>query len=175
VDLFQLHWPDPATPFEDTAQAMEDFVKEGKVRYVGVSNFDSSQMAAFAATRQIDAIQPPYHLFRRDIEKTILPYALRHHIGVLIYGPLAHGLLSGKYTPQTVFRADDWRSKSALFQGDVLRRNVRVVRELEQFALRREFPVAQLAIDCGSPHRGPDRTDGRGIRHSSRDGRPGRN
>jgi aryl-alcohol dehydrogenase-like predicted oxidoreductase len=55
-------------------------------------------------------------------------------------------LLSGKYTPQTVFRADDWRSKSALFQGDVLRRNVRVVRELEQFALRREFPVAQLAI-----------------------------
>jgi aryl-alcohol dehydrogenase-like predicted oxidoreductase len=146
IDLYQIHWPDPNTPFEETAQAMDEFVKEGKVRYVGVSNFDASQMATFEATRRIDALQPPYHLFRRDIEESILPYTLQHAIGVLIYGPLAHGLLTGKYTPQTVFRADDWRSKSALFQGEPLRQNLAIVGELERFAEQREFPVGQLAI-----------------------------
>jgi aryl-alcohol dehydrogenase-like predicted oxidoreductase len=86
VDLYQLHWPDPKTPFEDTAQAMDEFVKEGKVRYVGVSNFDASQMARFEATRKIDALQPPYHLFRRDIEASILPYTLHHDVDVAIVG-----------------------------------------------------------------------------------------
>src|SRR5712691_2128277 len=66
VDLYQLHWPDPETPFEETAQAMDEFVKEGKIRYVGVSNFNASQMATFETKRKIDALQPPYHLFRRD-------------------------------------------------------------------------------------------------------------
>jgi aryl-alcohol dehydrogenase-like predicted oxidoreductase len=146
IDLYQIHWPDPNTPFQETAQAMDEFVKEGKIRYVGVSNFDASQMATFEGTRKIDALQPPYHLFRRDIEKNILPYALKHRIGVLIYGPLAHGLLTGKYTPRTVFQADDWRSKSPLFHGEILRRNLQVIDELERFAQLREFPVAQLAI-----------------------------
>jgi aryl-alcohol dehydrogenase-like predicted oxidoreductase len=146
IDLYQLHWPDSKTPFEETARAMDEFVKEGKVRYVGVSNFDASQMASFETTRKIDTLQPPYHLFRRDIENSVLPYTLRHGISVLIYGPLAHGLLTGKYTPQTVFRADDWRSKSPLFQGDLLRRNLAIVGELERFADQREFPAGQLAI-----------------------------
>jgi aryl-alcohol dehydrogenase-like predicted oxidoreductase len=146
IDLYQLHWPDPNTPFEETALAMDEFVKEGKIRYVGVSNFDASQMASFEATRKIDAVQPPYHLFRRDIEKSVLPYAVHHRIGVLIYGPLAHGLLTGKFTAETVFRADDWRSKSPLFQGELLRRNLAIVGELDGFAEQREFPVGQLAI-----------------------------
>jgi aryl-alcohol dehydrogenase-like predicted oxidoreductase len=103
-------------------------------------------MASFEATRKIEALQPSYHMFRRDIEQSILPYALQHGIGALVYGPLAHGLLTGKFTPQTVFRADDWRSKSPLFQGEMLRRNLDIVDELERFAEQREFPVGQLAI-----------------------------
>jgi aryl-alcohol dehydrogenase-like predicted oxidoreductase len=146
IDLYQIHWPDPNTPFEETAVAMDAFVREGKIRYVGVSNFDASEMASFEATRKIDAVQPPYHLFRRDIEESILPYTLRQRIGVLIYGPLAHGLLTGKYTPQTVFPPDDWRSKSQLFRGETLRGNLAIVAELERFAERREMRVGQLAI-----------------------------
>ena len=146
IDLYQVHWPDPHTPFEETATALDSFVREGKVRYVGVSNFDASQMATFEQTRKIDTVQPPYHLFRREAEETVFPYCLEHGIGVLIYGPLAHGLLTGKYTADAVFRADDWRSKSELFHGQALRRNLRVVDKLKQFAESREFALGQLAI-----------------------------
>jgi aryl-alcohol dehydrogenase-like predicted oxidoreductase len=146
IDLYQIHWPDPHTPFEETATALDAFVREGKIRYVGVSNFDASRMVEFERTRKIDALQPPYHLFRREAEESIFPYCLQHGIGVLIYGPLAHGLLAGKYTPDVVFPADDWRSKSALFRGETLRRNLEVVHRLEQFAAAREFSVGQLAI-----------------------------
>jgi aryl-alcohol dehydrogenase-like predicted oxidoreductase len=146
IDLYQVHWPDPNTPFDETAEALDAFVKEGKVRYIGVSNFDAAQMACFEQTRKIDTLQPPYHLFRRDIETSILPYAVRNRIGVLIYGPLAHGLLTGKFTPNTPFAAGDWRSKSPMFQGEQLRRNLQTVRDLQRFAEQREFPVGQLAI-----------------------------
>jgi aryl-alcohol dehydrogenase-like predicted oxidoreductase len=75
VDLYQVHWPDSRTPVEETALVMADFVKEGKVRYVGVSNFDVAQMQAFEQTRKLDSLQPPYSLFMRDIEPGILPAA----------------------------------------------------------------------------------------------------
>src|SRR5947208_2387590 len=115
IDLYQVHWPDPNTPFVETAGALAQLVEEGKIRYVGVSNFDAEQMREFEKTRKIDTLQPPYHLFRREIEQDILPYCQEHGIGVLVYGPLAHGLLAGGYTPQTTFANDDWRSKSPDF------------------------------------------------------------
>jgi aryl-alcohol dehydrogenase-like predicted oxidoreductase len=146
VDLYQVHWPDLHTPFQETARALDDLVTEGKIRYVGVSNFDLRQMAEFEQTRKIDALQPPYHLFRRDAENTVFPYTLTHGIGVLIYGPLAHGLLTGKYGPNSTFPLNDWRSKSSMFAGDPLRRNLEVVEKLQQFAGAREMSVGQLAI-----------------------------
>jgi aryl-alcohol dehydrogenase-like predicted oxidoreductase len=146
VDLYQVHWPDPATPIETTAETLDGFVREGLVRSVGVSNYDARQMTAFQQIRPIDTLQPPYHLFRRDIEKDILPFAREHGIGVLVYGPLAHGLLSGRMTRNTTFAPDDWRSKSDLFVGDSFRRNLAVVRDLTQFAARRGATVAQLAV-----------------------------
>ena len=146
VDLYQVHWPDPATPFAETAEALDDFVREGKIRSVGVSNYDSRQMAAFQQTRPIDAVQPPYHLFRREIETSILPYAVEHGIGVLVYGPMAHGLLTGRMTEATTFGPGDWRSTSDLFQGDAFRRNLRIVDNLKAFAADRGTSVAQLAI-----------------------------
>src|SRR5262245_39609682 len=146
IDLYQLHWPDPRTPFEETAEAMGQFVTEGKVRYIGVSNFDVAQMREFEKTRKIDTLQPPYHLFRRDIEKEILPYCQEHGIGALVYGPLAHGLLGGRYTPQTKFENDDWRSKSPAFQGELFKRNLSVVARLKSLADRVGITVPQLAI-----------------------------
>ncbi len=146
VDIYQVHWPDPATPITTTAETLDGFVREGLVRLVGVSNYDPAQMATFQQVRPIDILQPPYHLFRRDIEKTILPFAREHGIGVLVYGPLAHGLLSGRMTTETTFAADDWRSSSDLFTGDAFRRNLAVVRDLTDFAASRNATVAQLAI-----------------------------
>jgi aryl-alcohol dehydrogenase-like predicted oxidoreductase len=134
VDLFQVHWPDPKTPFEETAGAIRDLMAEGKIRHFGVSNFDAQQMEAISRSLPVETLQPPYHLFRRDIEVSILPYTRAHDIGVLVYGPLAHGLLSGAIKPDAQFAPDDWRSKSDVFKGEAFRRNLRVVAELERFA-----------------------------------------
>jgi aryl-alcohol dehydrogenase-like predicted oxidoreductase len=146
IDLYQVHWPDPYIPFEQTARALEEFVKEGKIRYAGVSNFDVAQMREFGKTRKIDTLQPPYSLFRRDIEKEILPYCHEHGIGVLVYGPLAHGLLGGGYTPETKFASNDWRSKSAVFRGAPFKRNLGVVNRLKSLGDRLGITVGQLAI-----------------------------
>ena len=146
VDLYQVHWPDPATPLAETARTLDEFVRVGKVRYVGVSNYDARQMTAFQQVRPIDTLQPPYHLFRRDIEESILPFAREHGIGVLVYGPMAHGLLSGRMTEATTFVPDDWRSKSDMFAGNAFERNLAIVRQLETFASGRGMTVAQLAI-----------------------------
>jgi aryl-alcohol dehydrogenase-like predicted oxidoreductase len=141
-----VHWPDHDTPFEETAGFLDEMVKEGKIRYVGVSNFNASEMAEFERTRKIDSLQPPYHLFRRDIEEDILPYCVEHRIGVLVYGPLAHGLLSGRMVSDQQFTEGDWRAQSSLFQGENFRRNLETVEELKGFAEERGHTVAQLAV-----------------------------
>lgn len=146
VDVYQVHWPDPATPFSETAEALDESVRDGKVRYVGVSNYDARQMAAFQQARPLDALQPPYHLFRREIETSILPFTAEHGIGVLVYGPMAHGLLGGRMTEDTTFGPGDWRASSDLFRGETFHRNLRIVSELEAFAAERGTTVAQLAI-----------------------------
>lgn len=119
IDLYQIHWPDGHTPAEETGEALEGLVREGKIRHVGVSNYDAKQMDELSRYGRVETDQPPYHMFRRGIEAEILPYAADHDIGVLVYGPLAHGLLSGRMTPETTFPADDWRSHSSDFTADV--------------------------------------------------------
>ncbi|MCU1427666.1 MAG: putative oxidoreductase, aryl-alcohol dehydrogenase like protein [Actinomycetia bacterium] len=147
IDIYQVHWPDPNVDLAETAGALQELVQEGKIRHVGVSNFDTSQMAEFARTRPVETLQPPYSLFRREIETDVLPYTEAHGIGVLAYGPLAHGLLSGGIDGQTTFAADDWRSTNPSFQGETLHRNLETVGELQRFASE-EFgtSVAQLAV-----------------------------
>jgi aryl-alcohol dehydrogenase-like predicted oxidoreductase len=147
IDLLQVHWPDPKTPFSETAGALAELVAAGKVRHVGVSNFSPEEMIEFSATLPVETLQPPYHLFHRDIEATVLPYAQAHDIGVLVYGPLAHGLLSGHLGAETSFAEDDWRSHSADFQGDTFARNLRVVAALERFANDElGVPLSRLAV-----------------------------
>ena len=146
IDLYQVHWPDPNTPIEETAGVLGQLVHEGKIRYVGVSNYDVEQMQAFERVRKLESLQPPYSLFRRDIEREILPCTRQHGIGVLVYGALAHGLLGGGLTPRTTFAADDWRSKSPIFHGEPFQRNLAVVEQLKRLAEREGMSVAQLAI-----------------------------
>lgn len=146
IDLYQVHWPDAKVPAAETAGALGELVDEGKVGHVGVSNYDAAQMAEFAVTLPVETLQPPYHLFRREIEAWTLPYARTHNIGVLVYGPLAHGLLTGTLTEDTVFAGDDWRSRSQVFAGEAYRTNLAVVRKLAKFAAERGITISQLAI-----------------------------
>jgi aryl-alcohol dehydrogenase-like predicted oxidoreductase len=146
IDLFQIHWPDSKVPFAETAGALQELVDEGKIRHVGVSNFDASQLAEFAQTRPVETLQPPYDLFRRGIEDEILPYCREHDIGVLVYGGLAHGLLTGAMDENTTFAANDWRSGAPFFKGEQFRRNLEVVQKLESFASELGVSVSRLAI-----------------------------
>jgi aryl-alcohol dehydrogenase-like predicted oxidoreductase len=146
IDIYQVHWPDPAVPFAETAAALQEIVDAGKIRHVGVSNYDADQVSEFAQTRPVVTLQPPYDLFRRDIEAEILPYCREHEIGVLVYGALAHGLLTGTMYENTTFAPDDWRSGAPFFKGEDFHRNLEVVRELERFADELGVSVSRLAI-----------------------------
>jgi aryl-alcohol dehydrogenase-like predicted oxidoreductase len=146
IDLYQVHWPDPSTPAEETGAALNELVREGKIRHAGVSNYDVAQMAELARYGPVETLQPPYHAFRREIEREILPYTAANDIGVLIYGPLAHGLMSGRMTADTTFAPDDWRSDSSDFRGETLVRNLAVVDRLRAFARGRDITMPQLAV-----------------------------
>jgi aryl-alcohol dehydrogenase-like predicted oxidoreductase len=147
IDVYQVHWPDPKVPFAETAGALADLKAAGKIRHVGVSNFEAADMDEFSRTLPVESLQPVYHLFRRDIEESVLPYTKTHDIGVLVYGPLGHGLLSGALTQETRFAPDDWRSRSDVFQGAPYRRNLSVVSALDRFAqLELGTSVSRLAI-----------------------------
>jgi aryl-alcohol dehydrogenase-like predicted oxidoreductase len=117
-----------------------------RIRHAGVSNYNADQMNELGRFGRVETLQPPYHLFRRDIEKTVLPYTAEHDIGVLAYGPLAHGLLSGRMTDSTTFDAEEWRSKSPDFTGQTFRRNRAVVERLKGFARERDITLPQLAV-----------------------------
>ncbi len=147
IDLYQVHWPDPSTAFEETAATVAALVTEGKISHVGVSNFDVDEMKKFNSVLPVETLQPPYSLFQREIEAGILPYTEVNDIGVLVYGPLAHGLLGGRLSRSTTFGADDWRSTSPSFHGASFRRNLETVAELEAFA-QQEFgtSVSRLAV-----------------------------
>jgi hypothetical protein len=146
IDIYQVHWPDPHTPPQETAEALAELVAEGKIRHVGVSNYDADQMETLGRFGPVHTLQPPYHLFRREIEETVLPYTAAHDIGVLVYGPMAHGLLSGQMTESTAFDADDWRSHSTDFAGETFHRNLAVEEQLKEFAQQRDLTLPQLAV-----------------------------
>jgi aryl-alcohol dehydrogenase-like predicted oxidoreductase len=136
IDLCQVHWPDPLTPIEETAEAMAALLKAGKIRAIGVSNFTSAQMDAFRAVAPLHAAQPPYNLFERDREKDVLPYCREHAMAMLAYGPLCRGLLAGRMTSATRFTGDDLRRNDPKFQQPRFEQYLDAVNQLDQFAQR---------------------------------------
>ncbi|MBI4639463.1 MAG: aldo/keto reductase [Candidatus Tectomicrobia bacterium] len=151
VDVYLVHRPDVNTPFEETMRALDEIVRQGKARFVGVSNFSAEQMRECMRTRDIEVYQIVYHLFDRRMEKEIFPFCAEQNIGVMGYGSLAYGLLAGTFTEETTFGESDWRSKDEffglkLFESEKFKQNVRVVNELKAIAARRGKKVAQLAL-----------------------------
>jgi aryl-alcohol dehydrogenase-like predicted oxidoreductase len=145
IDLYQVHWPDLETPIAETAGTLEKLRREGKIQAIGVSNYSPGQMDAFRAVARLDAVQPPYNLFEREIDHDVLPYAKRVGLTVLSYGALCRGLLSGRMSATTKFEGDDLRKVDPKFQGERFRQYLAAVEELRKLA-RECFGKSVLAL-----------------------------
>lgn len=146
VDLYQVHWPVAGVDPADTFGALLELQQAGKIRHIGVSNYALEDLEAAAAVVQLASYQPGYHLMRRQIEQAELPWCAAHRVGVIAYGPLAHGMLTGKMDASTTFAANDWRAASEFFTDDAFAERIAVVRELERLAADRPGGVAELAV-----------------------------
>ena len=156
IDLYQVHWPawqgnpDNASPgsIEEAVGEMAKLKAEGKIRNIGVSNFNARQMQRAQHVAPIASLQPPYSLLASEIELEILPYARQHHNGVIVYSPMASGLLSGAMTRERIaaFPEDDWRKHNPNFQEPLLSRNLRLVETLRAIGKRRGFTTGEVAI-----------------------------
>lgn len=150
IDLYQAHWPDwtTGTPLEESWGAMVELVDEGKVRWLGLCNHSVEQLAACEAVRHVDAVQPPLSLLARGARGTVIPWAAEHGNGVIVYSPLASGLLSGGFTRDRVARipGDDWRRLSPLFQEPAITRNLELVESIGAIAATLGTSLPALAV-----------------------------
>ncbi|MGI5851479.1 MAG: aldo/keto reductase [Clostridiales bacterium] len=148
VDLYQVHWPDPNTPLEETFTALSKIVESGKVRYVGVSNYSPEQMEEASKYCDIVSLQPPYSLLQREIEDEILPYCIEKGIGVLSYGSIGAGALTGKFKTRPIFNDDDRRDKFYdFFSEENWPKTAALVDVLREIADSRGKPVVHVAIN----------------------------
>ncbi len=145
IDVYQVHWPDLETPFEETAVVLEEMRREGKIRAIGVSNFTPHQMDQFRTAAKLDAVQPPYNLFEREMEVDVMPYSRDTHLTVLSYGALCRGLLSGRMTENSKFEGDDLRKSDPKFKGERFQQYLAAVADLDRLA-RERFGKSVLAL-----------------------------
>jgi len=136
IDVYQVHWPDPLVPIEETAEAMRTLYEQGKIRAIGVSNFSVAQMERFRRVAPLHVLQSPYNLFERAIEGQILPYCRANNIATFGYGALCRGLLSGRMRPDTTFQGDDLRRIDPKFQPPRFAQYLDAVRRLDELAQR---------------------------------------
>lgn len=149
IDLYQMHWPEPEEDIEEGWQEMLKLKDQGKVRWVGVSNFSAEQMERVSRFGPITSLQPPYSMIRPEIEATVLPYCQAHNIGVIAYSPMASGLLTGAMTRERIsaLPADDWRrEKNRHYQEPLLTRNLNLVELLKQIGARHGRTPGEVAI-----------------------------
>jgi aryl-alcohol dehydrogenase-like predicted oxidoreductase len=147
IDIYQVHWPDPLVPMEETAGAMRELYEQGKIRAIGVSNFSVAQMRAFRQVAPLHVLQSPYNLFERSIEAQVLPYCRANDIATFGYGALCRGLLSGRMRPDTTFEGDDLRRIDPKFQPPRFAQYLNAVGQLDQLAQRLfHRRVIQLAV-----------------------------
>jgi aryl-alcohol dehydrogenase-like predicted oxidoreductase len=137
IDVYQVHWPDPTVPIEETAEAMAALLKQGKIRAIGVSNFSVAQMNRFRKIAPLHVVQPPYNLFERGIEAGVLPYCRRNNIATFGYGALCRGLLSGRMRDETRFEGDDLRRQDPKFRQPHFGHYLDAVARLDQLAKQR--------------------------------------
>jgi len=162
VDVYLVHWPDRLTPFAETMQALDDVVRDGKVRFVGLSNFKREEIAACMAVRRVDVVQYGWNMFDRRMQRDILPYCAEQGIGFMAYGSLAFGLLTGTFTEDMDFGGTDWRARqgnmgsikmfASLFGPESFPNNVRTVETLKEIARRYDKTLPQLALRWAISH-----------------------
>ncbi len=172
IDLYQVHWPIPEEQIEEGWAALAELKAEGKVRHIGVSNFDVAQLRRAEAVAPVESLQPPYSLISRGVEEEILPYCLEQEIGVIVYSPMASGLLSGTMTRERLaaLPEDDWRRIGDEFQEPRLARNLELVERLRAIGARYGASPGAVAVAWTLRHpavtgaivgfRRPDQPDG---------------
>ena len=148
IDLYQIHWPEPDQDIEEGWTEMARLKEEGKVRYIGVSNFNVDQMRRAEKIAPITSLQPPYSMLARSIEDEILPYCQEHNIGVIAYSPMKSGLLSGTMTRERIalLPKDDWRRNNPDFQDPKLSRTLELVELLGKIGRRHSLTAGEVAI-----------------------------
>jgi aryl-alcohol dehydrogenase-like predicted oxidoreductase len=162
IDLYQMHWPRwPSSPpgtdpgsIEDAWGTLEALRREGKVRHIGVSNFDADQLARIHAIAPVTSLQPPYSVLRRDIERRVLPFCREHGIGVIVYSPMQSGLLTGRMTKERIasLPEDDWRRKAAWFQEPKLSVALNVAAAMGEIAEARGRRTGEVALAWALRH-----------------------
>ena len=152
IDLFQVHFPDPKTPPEETMRALDDLVRQGKIRYIGCSNYTAWQICEAQWTAQVHhlspfiSVQPAYNLLNRRIEAELVPFCQAYGIGIIPYSPLASGFLTGKYRPGQPAPEGTRGYNSAMFNRILTDRNFEILEKLEDFAGKRGHTVGELAM-----------------------------
>jgi aryl-alcohol dehydrogenase-like predicted oxidoreductase len=156
IDLYQIHWPawndapESASPgsIEEAVTALAEMQRQGKIRYIGVSNFDAGQMKRALSITPITSVQPPYSLLAKGVETSILPFAKANNVGVIVYSPMYSGLLSGAMTTERIARLseDDWRKRDPNFHEPLLSRNLRLVELLRSIGKRYNVSPGEVAI-----------------------------
>jgi len=147
IDLYQIHWPNENTPIEETMGALLELQQQGKIRVIGVSNFDDRQMAECLEYGRIESLQPPYSLFWRHVEAKTLPFCRQHDIGVIAYSPMAQGLLTGKFRRDTEFPEDDIRRSNVLFRGETYQTALEALEAIKPIAQARGKTLGQTAVN----------------------------
>lgn len=148
IDLYQIHWPDPEPEIEEGWRTLAQLKKEGKVRNIGVSNFNAVQMKRAQKIAPITSLQPPYNIVTSDIEREVLPFCREHNIGVIVYSPMKSGLLTGKMTRERIAKLppDDFRPRTVSFQEPLLSRNLGLVEVLRGIGDRHGHTPGEVAI-----------------------------
>lgn len=146
IDLYYIHKPDGQTPPQEAYGALMEFKAEGLIRAAGVSNFELSDLKSVLKAGPIDALQLRYNIYQREVEAEILPFCRKNRISFIPWGPLAFGLLGGKYSPTLLLPENDWRHRTGLFGKDVFDSNLKIVAHLRAMADQREVALPQLAI-----------------------------
>ncbi|MGE0886237.1 MAG: aldo/keto reductase [Blastocatellales bacterium] len=148
IDLYQMHWPEPDEDVEEGWETMAKLKEEGKVRWIGVSNFNAEQLCRAQKIAPITSLQPPYSLIRREVEPDVLPFCSVHNLGVLAYSPMGSGLLTGSMTRERVENLpdDDWRKRGPQFQEPLLTRNLKIADKLKEIAARHNRSAGEAAL-----------------------------
>jgi aryl-alcohol dehydrogenase-like predicted oxidoreductase len=148
IDLYQVHWPDPDTPVEDSWATMLELIDEGKVRCGGVSNFDVSLLERCEALGHVGSLQPPFSMINRSAGGDVIPWCAAHNTGVIVYSPMQSGLLTGRFTAERArsLGEDDWRAQGSEFTEPRLSRNLALQDALRPVAHRHGTTPAAVAV-----------------------------